>query len=338
MRKFFTRIMAGIAAAVMMFGSMPTTVHAETTAQMNISYHCGDTKIEGATFTVVKAASYKNSKYTLVSPYDTSKVDPNDLNADNAQDTAKTLAALYKEGGQTAVTDKDGKASLDLAEQGLYLIMQTKAEDTASKYYFSAPMIAYAQGQTITIEPKTSKKPDEPKKDNPPGTTEDKHEDTPSSGGTGAIAVYKVDADNQNTYLQGAAFSLYKSDGTKVGTYTTNEKGYFGVSYLAYGNYYLVEDKAPEGYIGGTDKINFTLNSTTSYNSNYPWNIKVTNTKKPDTVTPTPETPKDTPTQIIETVVSRATGDASDLPLYCGIAAVAVIGIVGFVIYKKKHN
>lgn len=343
MRKLFTKITAALAAAVMMLGSVPGVVHAEETYTINVSYHSGDTKIDGAEFTAVKAASVSSGRYTLVEPFTNADVDPNNLAQDNAQESAKTLAALYKEGGVKATTDTNGAAAIPVSEQGLYLVMQTGGSGTSAKYYYSSPMLVFVYGDPVTIEPKTSKKPDEPKKDNPPDTPETPETpSTPStpSGSTGAIAVYKVDADNQNTYLQGAVFSLYKSDGTKVGTYTTDAKGYFGVTYLAYGNYYLIEDKAPDGYIGGTDKINFTLNSTTSYNSAYPWNIKITNTKKPDAVTPTPETPKDTPTptQIIKTIVSRATGDASNLPLYCGIAAAALVGIVGFVIYKKKHN
>lgn len=327
MKKLLNRIAAGIAAAVMLIGSSPNVVHAEESYTLNINYHCGGEQLGGAEFTAVKAAT-ADGKYVFVSPYDSSGFDADKITSDTAQEAAKKLADLYKEGGTKVTTGSDGKAKLSLTEPGLYLVMQTGRSGSSENYNYSSPIIAAVVDKAVTIEPKTSKIPVTPK------------EDTPSAGGVGAISVYKVDADDNSKYLQGAMFSLYKSDGTKVGTYTTNETGYFGVSYLAYGNYYLIEDKAPDGYIGGADKINFTLNSTTSYSNDYPWNIKVTNTAKEETVTPTPETPKDTPTptQVIQTVVSKATGDASNLPLYCGIAAVAVVGIIGFVIYKKKHN
>lgn len=330
-KNFLARSIAAAAAGVMLAGTIQMPAMAEDHAYtLNIKYHCNNTQIQGAEFSIIKAASFKGTEYTLVSPFDTAKVDPNKITQDNAQESAKTLAALYKEGAAKATTDGNGNASLGLDDPGLYLVMQTGSSDSAKNYYSAGPMVVYLTNGSVTIEPKTSKKPTET---TPPDDNDDDDDDdtpsTPSSSGSGAISVYKVDANNQDTYLQGAVFSLYKSDGTKVGTYTTDTNGYFGVSYLAYGNYYLVEDKAPDGYVGGTDKINFTLNATTSYNSSYPWNIKVTNTKQ------------ETPVQNQETkVTDKQTGDASNLPLMAGGIAVAVvvIGTIFFIIVKKNKE
>lgn len=48
--------------------------------------------------------------------------------------------------------------------------------------------------------------------------------------------------------LEGGVFELYKENGEKVGTYTTDEYGIIRVDGLEPGNYYFVEIKAPEGY------------------------------------------------------------------------------------------
>lgn len=346
MKKFLTKITAGIVAAVMLIGAAPGVSFAEETRAISVYYHSGDTKIGGGEFTAVLAATETDGKYTLVDPFAASTVDPNALTQDNAQESAKAMAALYKEGGAKAVTDENGKGTINITRNGLYLVMQTGSTGTAEKYYATSPMLVEVYTSSTSIEPKTSTKP-EPQKPSTPDSPKEEHYDskkdnppsTPSSG-VGAISVYKVDADDNNVFLQGATFSLYKSDGTKVGSYTTDAKGYFGVSYLAYGSYYLVEDKAPDGYVGGADKIYFTLNSTTSYNVNYPWNIKVTNAKKEEPAVPALEAPNETPTptQVIETVVNRATGDAGNIAFYGAILVIAAAGIAGIVIYKKKHK
>lgn len=346
MKKLLTKITAGIAAAAMLIGVTPSVSFAEETRAISVYYHSGDTKIDGGEFTAVLAATETDGKYTLADPFAASTVDPNALTQDNAQESAKTLAALYKEGGAKVVTDTNGKGTIKVTGNGLYLVMQTGSTGTAEKYYAASPMLVEVYTSSTSIEPKTSTKP-EPQKPSTPDSPKEEHHDskkdnppsTPSSG-VGAISVYKVDADDNNVFLQGAMFSLYKADGTKVGSYTTDAKGYFGVSYLAYGSYYLVEDKAPDGYVGGTDKIYFTLNSTTSYSANYPWSIKVTNTKKVEPVALAPETPAETPTptQVIETVINRATGDAGNIALYSTILVIAAAGIAGIVIYKKKHK
>lgn len=348
MKKIMKKIIVGAVATLMSFSSLTgTPAFAAEEYTLNINYHCDGKELDGATFSTVMVAKTNSDavNYTLTDEFKDSKVDPNNV-GDDIKTAAKDLFSIYdkldkKPKTESKTTNAGGLCSITVTNPGLYLVWQSNCSKTAAEYNASDPMLVFLPNfdsgankweNSVTLEPKTSKipTPETPKE------TEKKDQ----KNARGAIAVYKVDAADNNVYLQGATFGLYKTDGTKIGTYITNSKGYFKVSDLEYGNYYLIEEGAPEGYIGGTEKIHFTLNASTSYSNDYPWNIKVTNTKKQDTVTPTPETPKDTttPTQTITTIISKATGDSSNLPIYCGAAAVAAIGIAAFVVYKKKRK
>ena len=99
-----------------------------------------------------------------------------------------------------------------------------------------------------------------------------------SEGGPGSVNLYKVDGQT-GAYLAGAVFALYHSDGTYIGTYTTNEKGCIHVDSLGYGTYYFTETKAPAGYVQDPTYIRFVMNEATSKSNAYPWNIRFSNTK-----------------------------------------------------------
>ena len=103
-------------------------------------------------------------------------------------------------------------------------------------------------------------------------------DDHGNGGGTGAVGLYKVDAQT-GACLAGAQFALHRSDGTCIGTYTTDSNGYLKVQNLAYGSYYFVETKAPENYALDPDYVRFTLDKAHSTGNAYPWNIKVSNSK-----------------------------------------------------------
>ena len=59
--------------------------------------------------------------------------------------------------------------------------------------------------------------------------------------------------------LEGAVFDLYTKDGVLVGTYTTDKNGYIEVSNLIYDEYYLVEQKAPNGYRLSDEVVEFAI-------------------------------------------------------------------------------
>lgn len=235
---------------------------------------------------------------------------------------AKTLDSAYAKNSvkayATVTTDDNGKAEFTGLKNGIYLIRQTTS-DSAFKtlghtYTTDAFLVQITNvNKEVTCQPKGVVK------------------DIPSSGGTtsvGAIAIIKVDEET-NAYLAGAKFTLYKSSGEKVTSVTTDSKGWADVRYLEYGDYYLVEDEAPEGYVKRTDKITFTLNQERSYSPDYPWNIKVTNTKA------TVVENKDNTTKTGGII---KTGDYSNAAVLCIVGGISLIAACGLMSRKRKQR
>lgn len=328
MGAFFKRI-AIVMSALALSLQPASSVLAEATVQeyaCTVEYKVDNkaTAISGAEFSFARVATGDKSKgvylYTYEDDFKDSKYDPNELakSGDDTKTIAKAYKDMYKSGAEVKTTDGNGACTFTTKTPGLYLVWQTNSKDAASRYQTADPMIVFLPcidsdnvtwKNSVTIEPKTSRIPE-----------------TSTTTSTGAISVYKVDADDQTKYLEGAEFSLYHSDGTIVGKYKTDKKGYFGVSWLEYGDYYLIETKAPEGYVCGSDKIPFTLNASTSYSNDYPWNIKVTNTKG---------TPADKQKENTPDVKDKRTGDASNLPLYLAAGGIGIVSLA-LVLRKKK--
>ncbi|WP_054723328.1 SpaA isopeptide-forming pilin-related protein [Lacticaseibacillus nasuensis] len=119
---------------------------------------------------------------------------------------------------------------------------------------------------------------------------------------TGGVKFVKQDADDSTKLLPGAEFIVLNSDKskylTKTGTdgtdakyswadykagqtdfaanvvkLTSDDKGAFAITGLAYGAYHLVETKAPEKYAVAQDPYDFTVTST-SYTKDDPIVVK----------------------------------------------------------------
>ncbi|WYJ90335.1 hypothetical protein A5888_002092 [Enterococcus sp. 9E7_DIV0242] len=78
---------------------------------------------------------------------------------------------------------------------------------------------------------------------------------------TGSLNIKKVDENGRP--LAGATFDVFNASGVKVGTVTTNANGVAQLNNLPYGEYTLVETKAPAGYELITTPIKVTISKTT---------------------------------------------------------------------------
>ena len=76
----------------------------------------------------------------------------------------------------------------------------------------------------------------------------------------GQLQVTKVDLDNPDTKLEGVTFEIYKEDGTKIDTMTTDENGIATSHKLpAYDRYFLKEVKTLNNYRLNTNETPFVL-------------------------------------------------------------------------------
>ncbi len=75
----------------------------------------------------------------------------------------------------------------------------------------------------------------------------------------GSVELTKVDAEDHSTVLSGVVFELYRANGSKVGTYTTNANGKIRVSSLIVGSYYWKEIRSAEGYVLDSAEHPFTV-------------------------------------------------------------------------------
>lgn len=73
----------------------------------------------------------------------------------------------------------------------------------------------------------------------------------------GSVELKKVTEEGQG--LAGAVFELHKEDGAFVSQHTTDKEGMLHADQLAPGNYYLIETKAPAGYVIESKKVSFTI-------------------------------------------------------------------------------
>ncbi|RXJ21385.1 choice-of-anchor A family protein [Bacillus albus] len=78
----------------------------------------------------------------------------------------------------------------------------------------------------------------------------------------GNLQIKKVDEDNENIVLKDAKFDVIDKDNNVVATVTTNEKGIAEVKDLPFGDYFVKEISAPEGYIKVDTPAKVTIDNT----------------------------------------------------------------------------
>ena len=72
---------------------------------------------------------------------------------------------------------------------------------------------------------------------------------TPELPGKGAIEVIKYDDKDHEKLLAGAEFKVLNKDDEEVGRIVTDKTGHGMLSDLNFGDYVVIETKAPEGYV-----------------------------------------------------------------------------------------
>lgn len=81
---------------------------------------------------------------------------------------------------------------------------------------------------------------------------------TPTAGN---ITIIKQDGDDHNIFLEGAVFELRDENDLVVASGTTDANGMLTFNDVDYGNYTLVETKAPDGYNKLINPIEITVNA-----------------------------------------------------------------------------
>lgn len=143
-------------------------------------------------------------------------------------------------------SDANGKIEMqDLDLKSYYLKEESMPEeyevDTETKY--NIPLSEEIQTYTFTLQ-KYKKAPVEP-------------EIPDIQKGTYILNV--VDSSDENIKISDAKFGLYKEDGTKISSYTTNANGNITIKDLDYGKYYVQEESMPGKYILNLAKQPFEL-------------------------------------------------------------------------------
>ncbi len=132
--------------------------------------------------------------------------------------------------GKTATTDDNGVATFADLDQGTYVVKATtipkNVTTSIADMKVTIPM-TNPDGEGFIYDVKVYPKVD-------------------SVYGTVTMTKY---AEDGNTPLPGAEFTLYDSENNAIGTYTTGDDGKITITCLVKGTYTLVETKAPEGYI-----------------------------------------------------------------------------------------
>ncbi|MEF8683394.1 UNVERIFIED_CONTAM: SpaA isopeptide-forming pilin-related protein, partial [Bacillus cereus] len=78
----------------------------------------------------------------------------------------------------------------------------------------------------------------------------------------GHLQIKKVDENDENIVLKDAKFDVIDKDNNIVATVTTNEKGIAEVKDLPFGDYFVKEINAPEGYIKVDTPVKVTIDNT----------------------------------------------------------------------------
>lgn len=189
------------------------------------------------------------------------KVDPNGKALPAAQ--FKLLDENDKQVGEIQTTDDNGEVMWKDLPLGTYKFIEVKAPSGYVKDETPKIVVLDKVGETKTVTMK-------------------------NVNVKGSIVIKKADKANTKM-LAGAEFTLFNMDGSKVdlkigeNPTITNKAGYCSFANVPYGNYYVQETKAPEGYQISDKKYNISISGEDNNpiielditNEKYPFYLKV---------------------------------------------------------------
>lgn len=131
----------------------------------------------------------------------------------------------------TLITDAEGKASAENLAWGTYTLTEIKTADGFLLW-------GTEDSRTITIDADHL------------AVSLTGDQAVTNAPVKGSVRVIKKDAEDDNNLLADAAFDVYRAaDNTKIGSLKTGPDGTAVFGNLRYGEYYLVETEAPQGYV-----------------------------------------------------------------------------------------
>ncbi|WP_099329130.1 SpaA isopeptide-forming pilin-related protein [Clostridium paraputrificum] len=164
------------------------------------------------------------------------------LKVDSIDEDVKLLGAVFEvkdsEGTvvDTITTGENGVGTSKELPYGNYTVTEVSAPPGYELSGESKDVTIDSNGQTIELTFKNSKL-------------------------LGSISIEKVDSEDSELKLEGAEFKVINSDGEEVGNIVTGEDGKGSLGNLPYGEYTLMETKAPDGYELSLDLIVVEVNS-----------------------------------------------------------------------------
>lgn len=136
--------------------------------------------------------------------------------------------------GKPALTDKNGKVSFDRLPYGKYYIKETKTIKGYNINEEKFPVDIKEDGQVVkhTVTNKVIR---------------------------GNVELLKIDTENKDAKLQNAEFELRGSNDEILGKYKTDKDGKLVIKNLVFGDYKLIETKAPTGFVLDQTPIEFSI-------------------------------------------------------------------------------
>lgn len=239
--------------------------------------------VSGVSIAIYQIAKRDGDNYRLMPKFENSNLGNKNILQDMSGAAAKDIQKIIDEchimPDAKEKSDASGTVKFAGVSNGIYIIRQISTAANDGKYDMD-PFWVEVTNEDVLCKPKgiltanqASKPTGKIDDGNNGNNTKDNTQD--ETGGPGAVAIILVS--DTGKYLSGGKFSLYDSTGKWIGNYVTDKNGWAGISYLSYGNYYILQNEAPDGYEKHPRKIIFELTWEKSSSSQYPWVIKVIN-------------------------------------------------------------